>query len=549
MALLGKRKRKKWQKATQGKLETKEDVLLRQQRFSNNLARSAIAVFAVLIVSGMVAERWFYTGAFTPAQAAVFAGLVFTAGVLGWLGLARFFPEALSTVASFHRLVGTLLVFALVLKGLSLFSVPAILFLAPIPLLAMTSTLMYSRHLAGYLVVYCSLLTVLMCPGLHDFAAHTVTVTPAGTENPPPPSPLIPPVNLTLLLAMLLSGLVAVLSTGRMRSQSRPVAAGFFAGLAAAAVIAACDFIGGAASYPHTLKRPLFGFTNGLMCGVIMTSILPALEQIFDILTERRLRELADLSNDLLRTFTKRAPGSFTHSLNVAHLASEAAATIGADPLLARVGAYYHDVGKILKPEYFVENTGGSPNPHDRISPEMSRLVIVSHVKDGLGIAEEEGLPPKVAAMIPMHHGTSVVTYFYRKAKDQADVGGRHDTDMESYRYPGPKPSFKEAGILMLADAVEAASRVLGDPTAPRLKSLVHELIRKRLREGELDDSELTMRDLWRIEQSFLRTLSTQIFHGRIPYPKEEKREDRSGDEDSHNGKHNRAPDKPSADT
>ena len=323
-------------------------------------------------------------------------------------------------------------------------------------------------------------------------------------------------------------------------------------GLAAAAVIALNDFVGASPPYPESYLRPLFGFSNALMCGVIMTSILPALEHVFDIVTERRLRELADLSNELLKTFAMRAPGSFTHSQNVAHLASEAAAAIGADPLLARVGAYYHDIGKIFKPEYFVENTTGGVNPHDRLSPEMSRLVIVSHVKDGLGIAEEEGLPPKVAAMIPMHHGTTVVTYFYRKAKDQADVGGRHDTDMESYRYPGPKPTFKEAGILMLADAVEAASRTVAEPTAPRLKSLVHELIFKRLREGELNDSELTMRDLWKIEESFLRTLSTQIFHGRIPYPKDPKESgenSRTRNADFHNGKPEKSTDKPESDS
>jgi putative nucleotidyltransferase with HDIG domain len=527
MGLLGSQKRKKWQKATLGKLETKEDILLRQQRFSNSLARSGIALAIILIVTVLAAQEWFLRSSIDVTQAAAFAGLVFLGGVIAWIGFTRFFPQALETVASFHRLVGIVLAYALIVKAIALFLAPRFFFLAPLPLLAMITTVMYSRYVAGYLVVVCSLLTALMSP---DVLAQTAGESGAAAEAPG----FI--LDLPLVLSLLMGGLVASLSIGRLRSQSRPVGAGFLAGVIAAGVVVTCDIVGGVPEGPG-LPRPLLGFANGLVCGVVMTSILPALEHFFDILTDRRLRELADLSNDLLRTFNLRAPGSFTHSLNVAHLASEAAGAIDANPLLARVGAYYHDVGKIFKPEYYVENLTGGANPHDRLSPEMSRLVIVSHVKDGLGIAEEEGLPPKIAAMIPMHHGTTVVTYFYRKAKDQASVGGRHDTDMESYRYPGPKPTFKEAAILMLADVVEAASRTVAEPTAPRLKSLVHELVGRRLREGELDESELTMHDLRRIEESFLRTLSTQIFHGRIPYPKEEPSPSRSRHADSHNGK------------
>jgi putative nucleotidyltransferase with HDIG domain len=547
MGLLTGQKRKKWQKLTLGRLETKEDVLLRQQKFSNSIARGGIAIGITLILTGLVTEGWFRTYPFD--QAAAFAFLVFLASVIAWVGLTRFFPQALSTVASFHRLVGIVLGYALLAKGIFLLLDERSVFFAPLPLLAMTATVMYSQYVAAYLVAGCALLTGFMSPEVIAPGSAAAAAIAGAREGVGPSIFPVPVIDLTLSLSLLLGGLVAVLTTGRMRSQSRPLAVGFFAGLTAAVVIAMCDIIGMTGASADRYLRPLCGLANGILCGVVMTSVLPVMERLLDILTEHRLRELADLSSELLRTFALRAPGSVTHSQNVAHLASEAAAAIGADPLLARVGAYYHDIGKVYKPEYFVENATGGPNPHDRLSPEMSRLVIVSHVKDGLGIAEEERLPPKIAAMIPMHHGTCVVTYFYRKAKDQADAGSRHDIDMETYRYPGPKPTFKEAAILMLADAVEAASRTVSEPTAPRLKDLVHELVFKRLLEGELDDSELTMRDLGKIEESFLRTLSTQIFHGRIPYPKDETPSSPARYADLHNHKAGVGADKASADS
>ncbi|HAK94865.1 MAG TPA: hypothetical protein DCM87_07635 [Planctomycetes bacterium] len=518
---LGTQRRKRWQRLSLGKLESREDQLLRQQKFSNTLSRSCIILAFILLVEFLVLEGWLRTPALRGLglQTAALVLMVALVNVLGWIGLMQIFPQAIDAVASFHRLVGILVAYMLLAKFVFLFGFPHLL--APMPLLAITATLMYSKHLAVYLVAGFSLFTGFM-------SAVDLIPPPAGDAAA---APFFLPLDVPLTLALLLGGIGAVIATGRIRAQSQPITIGFFAGLLHVVVVSVCNLLAGRALEGLDAGEPfwrlplvfdsLCGLANGFICGVAVTCLLPTLEYLFDVVTERRLRELADLSNELLRTFALRAPGSFTHAQNVAYLASEAAVAIGADALLTRVGAYYHDIGKLYKPEYFVENLSpGSPNPHDRLSPEMSRLVITSHVKDGLAIAEEENLPPKVAAMIPMHHGTTVIQYFYLRAKSQAEAGGREDLDIELYRYPGPKPTFKEAAILMLADLVEATSRTVAEPTPPRLKDMIHSGILKRLQDGELDDSEITMRELSRIEESFLRTLSTQIFHGRIPYPK-----------------------------
>ncbi len=525
MTLFGTQKRKRWQVASRRVSESREDQLLRQQKFSNTLMRSCIILASIVFIEFMVIEGWLTNPALRilGPQTAAFALMIALVNVLGWIGLMQIFPETIDQVASFHRLIAILTAYVIIAKLLFLCGFPHLL--APMPLLAITATLMYSKHFAVYIVAGFSLLTGFM-------SAADMPTPAAAAGGAAGQCPLL---DVPLTVALLLGGVGSVVATGRIRAQSQPVTIGFFAGLIHVAVISICNLLAGrvlegaSEGTPFWLLPiafdPICGFGNGFLCGVTVTCLLPALERFFDVVTERRLRELADLSNELLRTFALRAPGSFTHSQNVANLASEAATAIGADALLTRVGAYYHDIGKLYKPEYFVENLPpGGVNPHDRLSPEMSRLVITSHVKDGLAIADDENLPPRVAAMIPMHHGTTVIQYFFQRAKEQAEAGGREDLDIELYRYPGPKPTFKEAAILMLADVVEAASRTVAEPTPPRLKDLIHAAVMKRLLDGELDDSEVTMRDLTRIEESFLRTLSTQIFHGRIPYPKTKER-------------------------
>jgi hypothetical protein len=251
--------------------------------------------------------------------------------------------------------------------------------------------------------------------------------------------------------------------------------------------------------------------------------LLWVLEQLFDVTTDLTLLELSDTNQKLLKELSLKAPGSFNHSLQVANLAEAAADRIDANALLTRVGALYHDIGKMKKPEYFVENQRSGSNPHDRLKPRMSALIIASHVKEGLEMAKEEGLPNRVLKFIPTHHGTARIEYFYRKAVEQTDEDDSPVLESE-FRYPGPRPDSKETGIMMLADSVEAASRSLDDPTHKRLKSLIDLIFKERIEDGQLDDTDLTFQDLSRIKDTFLQML-LGIYHVRVKYPDQEEEE------------------------
>jgi putative nucleotidyltransferase with HDIG domain len=257
--------------------------------------------------------------------------------------------------------------------------------------------------------------------------------------------------------------------------------------------------------------------------------VLWALERVFDITTDLTLLELSDTNNALLKDLSLQAPGSFNHSLQVANLAEAAADRIGAHALLTRVGALYHDIGKMRQPEYFVENQRAGSNPHDSIKPRMSALVIARHVKDGLEMAKDSGLPERVYKFIPMHHGTARIEYFYRKAIEQTSENDSPVLESE-FRYPGPRPDSKETGILMLADSVEAASRSLDEPTHKRLKSLIELIVRERIEDDQLDNTDLTFRDLSQIKDTFLQMLMG-IYHVRVKYPDQEEETDEETDE------------------
>jgi len=262
------------------------------------------------------------------------------------------------------------------------------------------------------------------------------------------------------------------------------------------------------------------GFT-GFAAGAVTLLILPGVERIFDVTTGMKLSELRDPKQPLLRLLQQRAPGTYNHSLNVASIAEAAAESIGANGLHLYVGALYHDVGKMNKPDYFVENQSGGISRHARLSPAMSLLVIVGHVKDGVELAREYGLPRALIHYIESHHGTTLVEYFYDQARKQADAEGSDDLpDEVEYRYPGPKPRTKEAAILMLSDAVESATRTLPEPTPSRIASLVHAMATKRLMDGQFDESNMTLRELATVEEAITRTLCS-IYHGRIAYPRE----------------------------
>ncbi len=254
---------------------------------------------------------------------------------------------------------------------------------------------------------------------------------------------------------------------------------------------------------------------NGFFCPILAIGLLPVLESSFKIVTDITLLELSDLNNLLLRDTAVKAPGTFSSVLMVGALAEAAAEKIGANPLLARVGSYYHDIGKSVIPEYFIENQMGGKNPHDRLSPHMSALVLASHVKEGYELGLKYGLPQAILDIIKQHHGTSLMASIYHKAESQNEG---EPVDESAFRYPGPKPQTREAGIVMLADLVEAASRSLADKSPSRLKSLIGTIIQKRFLEGELDECDLTLRDLHNIEESFLPVL-VGSHHGRIAYP------------------------------
>jgi putative nucleotidyltransferase with HDIG domain len=226
------------------------------------------------------------------------------------------------------------------------------------------------------------------------------------------------------------------------------------------------------------------------------------------------LLELSDFNHPLLKKMILEAPGTYQHSLVVANLAEAAAESIGANPLLCRVGAYYHDVGKIIKPHYFVENQIPYRDVHKNLKPSISKMIIINHVKEGAELAKKYRLRQTIIDFITEHHGRSLVYYFYQRAKELHD---QQDHE-EEYRYPGPRPQSKEIAIVSLADTIEAFSRTMEEPTPARIKEMVKDVVRKRFTEGELDESELTLKDLERITESFVRILNA-IFHTRINYP------------------------------
>lgn len=254
--------------------------------------------------------------------------------------------------------------------------------------------------------------------------------------------------------------------------------------------------------------------------GFIMLGIMPPLERGFDITTGLTLAELRDPRQPLLRELQARAPGTYNHSLAVATIAEHAAESIGADARLVYVGGLYHDIGKVNKPEYFIENQGGGNNKHSKLSPAMSLLVIVGHVKDGLELAREYGIPRVLMHFIESHHGTTLVEYFFHAARERAASEGSAVEEFE-YRYPGPKPQTREAAILMIADGIESAARTMSDPTPSSIEALVRRMSRRRLDDGQLDDSPLTFRELHVVEDSIIKSLCA-IYHSRIAYPAQE---------------------------
>ena len=359
----------------------------------------------------------------------------------------------------------------------------------PLLVFAMTVALAFGRDLALLLAAEVALVVVMgLGRGLPEF----VTLVAAATA--------------------------VVFWAGRIRSRSKLIYVGLWAG-----AVAMLTQLGASLLAERPLDAGLLAEAGRtglwtLLAGFLMTGLLPFIERSFGVLTDLSLLEVGDAAHPLLQELVRRAPGTYNHSINVASLAEAAAEAIGARGLLVRVGAYFHDVGKMLKPAYFVENQNRE-NRHESLVPAMSTLIIVAHVKEGVELARQYGLPQPIIDLIAEHHGTTLVEYFYRRATElsQSDPNGS-EVDEQAYRYPGPKPATRESAVLMLADAAESASRSLTEPTPARIAGLVHDLAMKRLLDGQFDECGLTLEELGIIEESLVKSL-TPVYHGRVKYP------------------------------
>ena len=326
--------------------------------------------------------------------------------------------------------------------------------------------------------------------------------------------------NVEFLIYFFIGSVIASYLVREYRERGILIKVGFKIGLLNILMCLAIESIYGALFSFEAVVAIVSGFLGGLLAGVISTGIIPLVEMAFGFTTDIKLLELANLDQPLLRDLMVQAPGTYHHSVIVSNMVEATAKAINANPLLAKVSAYYHDIGKMKKPLYFIENQMGGENRHEKLAPSMSSLVLISHVKDGVELAKQHKLGQEIIDIIQQHQGKSLITYFYQKAKDQAMSKNSKGVEVkeDDFRYPGPKPQTKEAGLVMLADMIEAASRSLPDPTPARINGIVQKIINKVFSDGQLNDCELTLKDLNEIAKSFNKTLSG-IFHQRVEYP------------------------------
>jgi hypothetical protein len=320
-----------------------------------------------------------------------------------------------------------------------------------------------------------------------------------------------------MLSVLAVATTAGVLQLGEVRTRSKVIEAAAVAGALAFVTVCAIN-AGGSVPWKYPLTDGVWAAGAVLLAGMVLQVMLPLVERVFRVATSLTLLEWCDASKPLLKRLATEAPGTWNHCLQLGAMSESAADAIGARGLLARVGAYYHDIGKINKPDYFVENQGDGRSRHARLSPEMSLLVILGHVKDGLEMAREYGLPKVLHQFIATHHGTTLVQYFYHAAAEQRKAEADRAPEEVEFRYPGPKPQSKEAAILMLADAAESSVRSMSEPTPGRIESQVRTMVNRRLMDGQLDECEMTLREVHQVEASLVRSLAS-IYHSRIPYP------------------------------
>lgn len=321
--------------------------------------------------------------------------------------------------------------------------------------------------------------------------------------------------NFEFALVGLIGGIAGVYSVSKLSQRTDLVRAGLFVTAANVVAIMAVGLIMNLSPALVLTSSLVLGLVNGLLSSVLANGALPFLESTFRITSTVKLLELANPAQPLLRQLLLEAPGTYHHSIIVGNLAEAGADAVGADAVTVRVGALYHDIGKIRRPYFFIENQLGGENPHDKIAPALSTLILTAHVKDGVELAREHKLPEKIIDIIEQHHGTSLINYFYSRALEEDDKDVVKERD---FRYEGPKPQTREAAIVMLADTVEAACRAMTDPTPGRIEGLVRKMVKAKLDDGQLDECDLNFRDLNRMSTAFVRVL-TGIFHHRIEYP------------------------------
>ncbi len=356
---------------------------------------------------------------------------------------------------------------------------------------------------------------------------------------------LLPQLNSVFLVISLITGIVAVSVTIQVRRRGRLIRAGIYVGAATWLLAAVFGLVGPIVwENPPATDWNLVGWQSfaalatGFLTAIVISGILPAIESTFNITTDISWLEMSDMNHPLLRRLSMEAPGTYHHSLAVANLAESAAEAIGAHPTICRVSAYFHDIGKLVKPDYFNENMPPGHNPHDDLTPTMSSLIIIAHVKEGVDLALKHNLNPLLIDAIQQHHGTSLVGYFYQRALQQqedARLGGKimnmraediPEVRQESFRYPGPRPQTRESAIVSLADSIESASRSLDRPTPQRIEDLIHDLIDARIADHQLDEAPLTLDEIRRVAEAFRTTLNSML-HSRVAYPKSKEAKDK----------------------
>lgn len=334
---------------------------------------------------------------------------------------------------------------------------------------------------------------------------------------------MVPAQGFVFTAYALVGGLTGVFCVSPRRSDRKDIMKAGFAVAMVNAVLTLTFVLAREGAFPQTFFREFFkstvaGFLNGFMCSLIVLGLVPFLERFFRVTTSTQLQELIHPSSPLLQKLIKEAPGTYHHSANVANLAEAAAREVGADSVLCKSAAYYHDIGKIKRPYFFVENQFGGFNYHDNLSPNLSKLIITSHTKDGVEMARKANLPRAVVDVIGQHHGTDLVAYFYHGAKASQD--DKETVEEHTFRYPGPKPQTREAAIVMIADGVEAAARSLVKPTPTAIDKLVSKIINDKFVDGQFNECDLTKKDFERIAASLAKTLAS-MHHSRIAYPED----------------------------